>query len=79
MFLKSKQWRYIQKQYRLTYRQFYITKLICDGLDNNQLAKKCHISYNTAKTHVRNICRKVSVRGRAELILRLIRVAKRTR
>jgi len=75
----SKQWDYIQKGFHLTSRQTEITKLVCQGLNNNQIAKKCHITYNTARTHVAHICVKIAVRGRAELILRLIKVAENTR
>jgi len=75
----SRQWNYIQKGFHLTHRQTEITKLVCEGLNNNQIAKKCHITYNTARTHVAHICVKVAVHGRAELILRLIKVAKRAK
>jgi len=72
----SRQWNYIQKSFHLTPRQTEITRLVCEGLNNSQIAKKCHITYNTARTHVAHICVKVAVHGRAELILRLIKVAK---
>ena len=72
----SKQWNYIQKGFHLTSRQTEITKLVCHGLNNNQIATKCHITYNTARTHIAHICAKIAVHGRAELILRLINVAK---
>lgn len=75
----SKQWNYIQKGFQLTPRQAEITKLICEGLNNNKIAKKCHITYNTARTHVAHICAKVVVHGRADLILRLIKVAKQAK
>jgi len=75
----SKQWKYIQKGFHLTPRQTQIAKLVCEGLNNNQIAKKCHITYNTARTHVNHICAKIAVHGRAELILRLIKVTKRIR
>jgi DNA-binding CsgD family transcriptional regulator len=72
----SRQWLYIQKGFHLTLRQTEIAKLVCDGLDNNQIAKKCHITYNTARTHVAHICAKIAAYGLAKLILRLIKVAK---
>ncbi|MBN1807349.1 MAG: helix-turn-helix transcriptional regulator [Sedimentisphaerales bacterium] len=73
----SKQWKYIQKAFHLTSRQTQIAKLVCEGMDNKKIAKTCRITYNTARTHVNHVCVKVSVHGRAELILRLIKVAKR--
>jgi DNA-binding CsgD family transcriptional regulator len=75
----SKQWKYIQKGFQLTPRQTQIAKLICQGLNNNQIAKTCNITYDTARTHVNHICTKVAVHGRAELILHLIKVAKYAR
>ncbi len=72
----SRQWNHIQRGFHLTPRQTEITKLVCEGLTNDQIAKKCHITYNTARTHVAHICAKITVHGRAELILRLIKVAK---
>ena len=75
----SKEWNYIQKGFHLTPRQTQIAKLVCEGLDNNRIAKTCHITYNTARTHVTHICTKLAVHGRAELILRLIKVAKHAR
>jgi len=72
----SRQWNHIQKGFHLTPRQTEIAKLVCEGLNNNQIAKKCHITYNTARTHVAHICAKIAAYGRAELILRLIKVAK---
>jgi len=75
----SKQWKYVQKVYRLTKRQMEIAKLVCDGLNNDRIAEKCKITYNTARTHVAHICARMGVYGRAELILQLIKVAKNAR
>ena len=72
----QRQWNYIQKGFHLTPRQLEIAKLVCEGLNNSQIAKKCRITYNTARTHVAHICAKIAVHGRAELILRLIKVAR---
>ncbi len=72
----TRQWNYIKNCFHLTPRQTEIAKLVCDGLDNNQIAKKCHITYNTSRTHLAHICAKIGVHGRAELILHLIKVAK---
>ena len=72
----SMQWNYIQNGFHLTPRQTEIAKLVCEDLNNDQIAKKCRITYNTSRTHVAHICAKVAVHGRAELIVRLIKVAK---
>ncbi|MHC4573176.1 MAG: response regulator transcription factor [Planctomycetota bacterium] len=75
----SRQWKHIQKGFQLTPRQTEIAKLVCEGLNNKQIAKKCHITYNTTRTHVARICAKIAAHGRAQLILRLIKVAKRVK
>jgi len=76
MFLNKKQWNYIQQCYHLTPRQIEVAKHVCDGLDNHKIARKCRIKYNTARTHVANICARVAVHGRAEMILRFLKVSK---
>jgi len=75
----ARQWNYIKNCFHLTARQTEIAKLVCDGLNNDQIAKKCRITYNTARTHVAHICAKLGVYGRAELILYLIKVARHIR
>jgi len=72
----ARQWNYIKKRFHLTPRQIEIAKLVCDGLNNDQIAKKCRITYNTSRTHLAHICAKIGVHGRADLILHLIKVAK---
>ena len=75
----ARQWNYIQKGFHLTDRQIEVTKLVFEGATNIQIAKKLHIIYNTARTHVAHICVNVAVRGRAELILRLFKVSKQAK
>ena len=77
MLFDSKQLTYLQKGYHLTPRELEIVRLVCDGLDNDQIAEKCGIRYNTVRAHLGNICKKVAVRGKAGLILRFLEVANR--
>ena len=79
MLFTKKQWKYLIDGYHLTPRQAQIVKYICEGSDNTQIAKKCKIKYNTVKAHITNICNRVSVRGKSELILQLLKVAKRAK
>jgi DNA-binding CsgD family transcriptional regulator len=72
----AKQWSYIKNTYHLTPRQIEIARLVCNGLNNDQIAEKCDITYNTPRTHLAHICAKIGVYGRAELILHLIKIAK---
>jgi len=43
----------------LTRREIQITKLILDGFTDKEISEKLYISYNTVRTHHRNILRKV--------------------
>ncbi len=72
----ARQWNYIKNTFHLTPRQIEIARLVCNGLNNDQISEKCHITYNTARTHLAHICAKICVYGRAELILHLIKIAK---
>jgi DNA-binding NarL/FixJ family response regulator len=52
----------------LTEREREITRLVADGLTNNEIAGRLVISPLTAKTHVSNILRKLDCRDRAALV-----------
>jgi len=52
----------------LTEREHEILLLIARGLDNNEIAGRLFISPLTAKTHVRNILRKLDCHDRAGLV-----------
>jgi len=45
---------------KLTRRELQITKLIIDGLTNKEIAEKLNISFNTVRTHHRNILNKTN-------------------
>jgi DNA-binding NarL/FixJ family response regulator len=52
----------------LTEREREITRLVAEGLTNNEIAGRLVISPLTAKTHVSNILRKLGCRDRAALV-----------
>jgi DNA-binding NarL/FixJ family response regulator len=52
----------------LTDREREITRLVAEGLTNNEIAGRLVISPLTAKTHVSNILRKLGCRDRAALV-----------
>ena len=79
MVLKSKQWDYLSKCWHLTPREIEVAKLVCEGLDNEQIGQKLHIAYNTVRAHLGNMFRKVSVRGKAALILEFVAVLQRAK
>jgi len=79
MVFKVKEWEYLRKCWHLTPREIEVAKLVCEGLDNNQISKKLHIAYNTVRAHLGNIFRKVGTKGKAGLILQFIEVLRRAR
>ena len=79
MVLKSKQWDYLSKCWHLTPREIQVAKLVCKGLDNEQIGQKLQIEYNTVRAHLGNMFRKVGVRGKANLILEFVAVLQRAK
>ena len=79
MVLKTKQWDYLSKCWHLTPREVQVAKLVCKGLDNEQIGHKLHISYNTVRAHLGNMFRKVGVKGKAALILEFVAVLQRAK
>ncbi len=71
-FFNKRQLEFLQKGFGFTDRQMQIIELICRGTNNTGLSNILKITPQTAKTHVRNICRKTHSRGRSELILTLL-------
>jgi LuxR family transcriptional regulator, maltose regulon positive regulatory protein len=52
----------------LTEREREVLQLLLDGASNRDIAHRLVISVNTVKKHVLNICRKLNVRTRAQVI-----------
>ena len=77
MVLKAKQWEYLSKCWHLTPREVEVAKLVCEGMDNEQIGKKLRIAYNTVRAHLGNIFRKVGVEGKAGIILEFIETIQR--
>ncbi len=61
-------------EYDLTQREYDVLKLICEGLSNEEIAKKLYISKNTVKTHIRNIYEKLNVTNRREIFKKLYNI-----
>jgi len=79
MVLKTKQWEYLRKCWHLTPREVEVAKLVCDGMDNEQIGKKLRIKYNTVRSHLGNMFWKVGVKSKAGIILEFIRRLQKAR
>jgi DNA-binding CsgD family transcriptional regulator len=79
MVLETKQWEYLRKCWHLTPREAEVAKLVCDGMDNEQIGKKLHIKYNTVRAHLGNIFRKAGAKNKTGAILEFIRTLQRAR
>ena len=79
MNFKAKQWECLRRCWHLTPREIEVAKLVCLGLNNEQISKKLHIAYNTVRAHLGNIFRKVGTRGKARVILEFIETLQRAK
>ena len=57
---------------RLTEREFNVISLVVDGLTNNQIAEKLHISVHTVKAHLEAIYDKFGVSNRVQAAIKAI-------
>lgn len=74
MLFSRTQWEYIQKCYRFSDREMQILKSLFDGLDNERIAKKLKIRYNTVRAHFGNIYKRVGVQSKVELVIQLFKI-----
>ena len=56
---------------QLTLKEIEVCEFIKKGLNDIEIAEKLSISPNTVKTHLRNICKKLSISGRVKLLAAL--------
>jgi two-component system NarL family response regulator len=58
---------------RLTERELEVLRLVAEGLNNGDIAKRLFISQNTVKNHVRNILEKLQLHSRMEAVVYAVR------
>jgi len=63
----------------LTAREREVLALMVSGARNNQIAEQLVISEGTAKSHVKNICRKLRAENRAEAVSRYLQIIMKER
>ena len=59
--------------FRLTERELEVLRLVAQGLNNKDIAKRLFISENTVKNHVRNLLEKLQLHSRMEAVLYAVR------
>ncbi len=74
--LDNRQWDYLQRRYRMTERELQVAKLVCSGIQNEEIASALDICLGTVKTHIRNIYRKAWVNNKVSMLLRFMAVSK---
>lgn len=57
----------------LTDREMEVLKLVAQGLNNRDIAKRLFISENTVKNHIRNILEKLHLHSRMEAVVYAVR------
>lgn len=69
----DKQWRILQRCFHLSTKELKMAKLVCQGLTNNDIAKKkLNRSVSTVRQHIKHIFAKTRVINRVSLLLRFI-------
>ncbi|UCE98829.1 MAG: helix-turn-helix transcriptional regulator [Planctomycetota bacterium] len=70
--LTEQHWAYIQSLYHMSPREVQVAQLVCQGLNNEDIARDLRIKRGTVKTHLRNIYRRVHVQNKITMLLRLL-------
>jgi DNA-binding NarL/FixJ family response regulator len=73
--LDEERWAYIQNRYHMSPRELQVAKLVCRGFSNGDIAGELKIKDGTAKTHLRNIYRRIRVKNKIALLLKFIEQA----
>ncbi|MHC4738179.1 MAG: response regulator transcription factor [Planctomycetota bacterium] len=73
--LDENHWSYIQRRYHLSPREIQVAKLVCQGFSNAEIAKVLKIKPGTAKTHLRNIYRRIRAKNKIVMLLKFLHVA----
>jgi DNA-binding CsgD family transcriptional regulator len=70
--LDEKQWFYIRRRFHLSPREVQVAKLVCQGFTNGEISGKLKIKPGTAKTHLRNIYRRIRVKNKISMLLKVV-------
>ena len=70
--LDEEHWAYIQERFHMSPRELQVAKLVCRGFSNGDIARELKIKQGTAKTHLRNIYRRVRVKNKIAMLLKVV-------
>ncbi|MFZ0034916.1 MAG: helix-turn-helix transcriptional regulator [Sedimentisphaerales bacterium] len=70
--LDEEHWAYVQKRYHMSPRELQVAKLVCRGFNNGDIAGELKMKSGTAKTHLRNIYRKIRVKNKIAMLLKIV-------
>jgi len=59
----------------MTPRELEVARLICEGFNNEDIAKALKIKHGTVKTHLRNVYRRVRVKNKIAMLLKFVDAA----
>ena len=70
--LNEQHWLHIQRRYHMSPRELQVARLVCQGLNNEEIAGDLRIRHGTVKTHIRNIYRRIRVKNKIAMLLKFI-------
>ena len=56
-------------------RELQVAKLVCQGFNNEEIAKDLNIQHGTVNTHLRNVYRRVRVKSKITMLLKFVDAA----
>ena len=69
-------WSFVAQEFGLCRREVETLRLLCRGLENEQIAATLQVAYPTLRCYVRALYRKLDCTDRTDLLLTLIAVEK---
>jgi DNA-binding NarL/FixJ family response regulator len=58
---------------QLSKRELEISQMVSLGFSNKKIGEEMNISFHTVKAHLRNIYSKTSIKGRMELVIKMLK------
>lgn len=70
--LDKRHWSYLQSRFHITPREVQVAKLVCQGFDNEKIAKDLNIKPGTVKAHLRSLYRRVHAGSKIVMLLKFL-------